>query len=374
MKTFIDALSVKYTMEEITMNEKILRLEKLLQEAIDDGAFPGANYALIVNGKKYFGSLGNKSLYPQVEPNSLDTMYDLASVTKVLATTTAIMMLVEQGKLRLYEPVSNILENFKHSQITVWDLLTHTSGLPADIPRANKLKSRNEALDYCFSCDLVYEKNTKIVYSDIGFILLGLIIEKITKESLDSFVTKNIFIPLKMDNTCYNPKNKETCAPTEERNDEVFQGIIQGYVHDEKAYILGGVAGHAGVFSTVKDMANFLEMILNQGRFDGKQILSKQTIDLFFTPQVRVQNGISLDYDMRSIGWINKGCYSSSGELTSRETIQHTGFTGTNVFIDRKNNIAFCLLTNRVHPTRNNLKIINVRARVGNYIIANFGG
>lgn len=356
------------------MNEKIKGLEALLQEAIDDGAFPGANYLLIVGNKRFMGSLGNKSLYPKVEANNIDTIYDLASVSKVLATTTAVMMLVERGLLRLYEPVHNILPDFKHQAITVWDLLTHTSGLPADIPKANRLKSREEALNYCFSCDLIYEKNEMIVYSDIGFILLGLIIEKIAKMPLDEFVKENIFEPLQMIDTSYNPQDKKRCAPTEERNDDVYQGMIRGDVHDEKAYILGGVAGHAGVFSTVKDVGNFLDMILNNGKFLDQQILSPQTIDMFFTPQVKMQKGISLDYDMRSIGWINKGSYSSSGELTSSETIQHTGFTGTNVFIDRKNNIAFTLLTNRVHPTRNNLKIINVRARIGNYIIANFGG
>lgn len=356
------------------MQEKIKGLEKLIEDAILDGAFPGANYVLVVGEKKFLGSFGKRSIYPEVEENSIETIYDLASVSKVLSTTTAIMQLIERGQLRLYEPVTNILENFKHKSITIWDLLTHTSGLPADIPKASNLKSREEALDFVFNCDLVYEKNTKIVYSDIGFILLGLIVERLTNQSLANYALENIFMPLEMTNTCYDPSNKDMCAPTEARYDRVYQGILRGDVHDEKAYILGQVAGHAGVFSTVKDMGNFIEMILNNGKFAGKEILCKATIDLFFRPQVQEQQGISLDFERRSLGWINKGPMSSSGDLTSVDTIQHTGFTGTNIFIDRKNGIGFCLLTNRVHPTRDNLKIISVRAKIGNYIIKNFAG
>lgn len=356
------------------MKGKIKGLEKLISDAIVDGAFPGANYVLVIDQERFVGSLGKRSLFPNEEENSLETIYDLASVSKVLSTTTAIMQLIERGKLRLYEPVSNILKDFKHSSITIWDLLTHTSGLPADIPGASRLKNRQEALDYVFNCDLIYEKNTKIVYSDIGFILLGLIVEEVEKMPLNQFALANIFKPLAMKDTMYKPTHKELCAPTEARYDNIYQGIVRGDVHDEKAYILGGVAGHAGVFSTVQDVGNFIEMILNKGVYQDQRILSKATIDLFFKPQVVVKQGISLDYDFRSLGWINKGMMSSSGDLTSDETIQHTGFTGTNIFIDRKNKIGFSLLSNRVHPTRDNQKIISLRAKIGNYIIANFVG
>ena len=351
----------------------IEKLNALLQDAVDEGIFPGVNYCLIAD-QVYFGSLGKRSLFPEVEDNSLDTIYDLASVSKVVSTTTCIMMLLEQGKLRLYDQVAKYLPLFRHQDIVIWDLLTHTSGLQADIPRASKLASREEALEKIFACDPIYPKNSKIVYSDIGFILLGMVVESISKMPLNEFARLNIFEPLEMINTGYNPKNKAQCAPTELRQDDIYQGYVRGHVHDEKSYILGGVAGHAGVFSTVLDLSHFMQMILNDGRYHGKTILSKPTIDLLFRKQVEVATGISLDTDARGLGWIVRGNFCSAGDLVSDNTILHTGFTGTNLFIDRTNRIAFCMLSNRVHPTRENLKIIPFRAKVGNFILSHFQG
>jgi len=348
-------------------------LNNIINDAIERECFPGANYCLVAD-KVYFGSLGKKSLFPNVEDNGLDTIYDLASVSKVLSTTTSVMLLLEEGKLRLYDPVSRYLPDFRHKEILIWDLLTHTSGLQADILHAPKLKSREEALEKIYGCDPIYEKNTKIVYSDVGFILLGFIIEAISGITLAEFAKKNIFEPLEMVDTSYNPVDKDRCAPTEERRDEIFDGYLKGYVHDEKAYILGGVAGHAGVFSTVNDLSNFIKMILNDGLFNNKQFFSKPTIDLLFTKQVELKSGISLDTNTRGLGWILQGSYSSASDLASPNTILHTGFTGTNIFIDRTNKIGFALLTNRVHPTRNNNKLIAVRPKIGNYIMSHFKG
>lgn len=355
------------------MNEKIKGLNGIIEDAIKNDFFPGANYCLIANGEVFYGSFGKKALYPKAEENDLDTLYDMASCSKVISTTTSIMILIEQGKIRLYDPVCTYLPNFMHKHVTIFDLLTHTSGLPADVRRANKLASKEEALEKIFGAELTYDKNTKIVYSDIGFILLGLLVESVSGKTLDNFAKEYIFNPLEMTSTTYNPTDFLRCAPTEERNDEVVKGMLRGKVHDEKAYILGGVAGHAGVFSCVKDVKNFLEMLLNDGEFKGKRILSKAVVDMLFVPQVRVQNGISMDYDQRGLGWIVKGSYSSAGDLASPNTILHTGFTGTNVFVDRDNKVAFSLLTNRVHPTRNNTKIISFRGKLGNYIISHFG-
>jgi len=347
-------------------------INNLINKAIEDGVFPGANYCLVTDNKIYSESLGYKSLYPEKELNSLATIYDLASVTKVVCTTTSIMILLEQGYLRLYDPVVNYLPEFRHQDILIWDLLTHTSGLPADIPQAAKLKSREETLEKIWQFDQIYEKNAKILYSDIGFILLGLIIEAVCGKSLDEFARENIFVPLMMRDTGFNPEDKKRCAPTEERRDEIYNGYIRGYVHDEKAYILGGVAGHAGLFSTVDDLSNFIEMILHNGFFRGRQFLATPTIDLLFTPQVEMKNSISLNTSRRGLGWILQGNYSSAGDLASIKTILHTGFTGTNIFVDRINNIGFAMLTNRVHPTRNNNKIIPFRSKLGNYIISHF--
>lgn len=344
------------------MNKNI---DKLINEAIEEGVFPGANFCIIKNQKIEYASYGLKAKYEKEEKNDINTQYDMASCSKVVATTTAIMMLVERGKLRLYEPVCNILEDFQMKDVTVWDLLTHTSGLREGLPGSHHM-TKEEIIFGIMNETPTYPKNSKIVYSDLGFIILGLIIEKISGQKLDVFVTENIFKPLAMVDTCYNPVDIQRTAPTEQRDGY----IDRGYVHDEVAHIFDGVAGHAGVFSTIKDISHFMEMILNDGVFQGRQILSKSTIDLLFTPQVEEKNGVSLVNSCRSIGWIIKGSFPCSGDLASPETIMHTGFTGTHIVIDRKNKIAFSLLSNRVHPTRKNTRIISFRSKLGNYIFS----
>ncbi|HHU55221.1 MAG TPA: serine hydrolase [Acholeplasmataceae bacterium] len=345
----------------------ITGLNKLIEKAIAENTFPGANYSLIANGKKYFESFGNKALIPEVEKNDINTLYDMASLTKVIVTTTAVMILLEQGKIRLSDSVKLYVPKFRHSQITIWDLMTHTSGLPSDVP--GSLYRQDGGLEkYLLAPEVIYPKNTKILYSDMGYLLLGFVIESVSGMKLNEFAEKYIFEPLEMKDSGYNPKDTNRCAST-----EVYGEVItRGYVHDEKAYALDGVAGHAGLFSTVTDVSNFMEMILNDGVYKGKQILSKKSIDLLFTPQVEEYTGISLVPYRRGLGWIIQGANSVAGDYASKNTIMHTGFTGTHMYIDRDNKIAFCLLSNRVHPTRDNNLIIPFRARLGNYILNHF--
>ena len=352
--------------------DKVKGLNLIMEEAVSEGVFPGANYVVVTDDDEYFGSFGKKSTYETVEDNDLDTLYDMASCSKVISTTTSILLLLERGKLRLYDSVSLYVPELKYTNITIWDLLTHSSGLPADVSRANSVKSKEELFEKIFNVELKYDKNTNIVYSDIGFILLGLVVEKISGQTLDVFAKENIFDVLGMNSTGYNPSDINRCAPTELRNDEVVKGMVRGKVHDEKAYIMNGVAGHAGLFSCVKDLAKFIKMILNDGMHEGKQFLSKATIDLIYKPQVRIQNGVSLDYNQRGLGWIVRGDWCSAGDLASEETILHTGFTGTNIAIDRINRVGFSILSNRVHPSRSNIKVIAWRGRTGNYIISKF--
>lgn len=344
------------------MNKEI---NKLINEAIKNNAFPGANLCIIKGEQVFYETYGNKANYPKVETNNLDTLYDMASCSKVISTTTSILILMEQGKLRLFEPVCNILDGFLCKDITVFDLITHTSGIPSGLVGSHNM-TKDEIRNALMNITQVYKKGTEIRYSDLGFMLLGMIVEKISNETLDVFSRKNIFIPLEMNDTMYCPTDLLRCAPTEDRG-----GFIdRGYVHDEVAHIFDGVCGHAGLFSTIKDVSHFMMMVLNDGVYKGKRILSKQTIDLMFTPLVEDKKDISLVNEKRSVGWIVKGSYPCSGDFASPNTIMHTGFTGTNVVIDRTNKVAFSLLTNRVHPTRANNQIIAFRAKLGNYIFS----
>ena len=345
------------------------QLKALIQSGVDSGAFPGATFCITTKNKKYMDFVGLKAKFPKEEANALDTIYDMASVTKVVTTTTCLLKLLEQGKIRLFDRVNLYVPRFKYDDIYIFHLVTHTSGLIEYLKNQKDLKSREEALDLLFEQPKIFETGTDLVYSDLNYILLGLVIESITGMSLDKFAEESVYKPLEMKDTCFNPKNAERCAPTEERNDQVVQGMVRGKVHDETSYILGGVAGHAGMFSTIEDMSHFMQMILNEGKFNGKQFLSPITVDTLFHPLVEKPVGLSTYKLYRSIGWIVRDYNASSGDFTSRETIEHTGFTGTNVWIDRLNGIAFCMLSNRVHPTRKNILHIALRAKIANFIM-----
>lgn len=346
-------------------------LNNLIQDFIDSGTFPGANYVLVIGEKTYFGSLGKKAVFPEEEENSIDTLYDMASVSKVISTTTCVLKLMEEGKIRLFGEVSSYLPRFKHSNITIFNLMTHTSGMREGIADCTTAKNKEEVLDRLYSYDLKYPVGEKIIYSDLNYIMLGEIIEQITGKKLNEYADEVIFKPLEMFDTGYNPQERKRCAPTEERNDATYRGIVRGDVHDETAYACGGVAGHAGLFSTVKDIEHFIKMILNKGCYNGKKILAKTTVERLFEVQVSEQNNLIKHYNRRGLGWIVNSQWSSAGDFTSYDnTILHTGFTGTNVWIDRQNKVGFCMLTNRVHPTRKNIKIMDARPKIANYIMA----
>jgi CubicO group peptidase (beta-lactamase class C family) len=221
-------------------------LDKLIQNFIDEGAFPSANYVLVIRDKTYYGSFGNKALFPNIEKNDLDTIYDMASVSKVLSTTTCILKLMEEGRVRLYSKVSSYLPRFKHDEVTVFNLLTHSSGMQEGISNCTTAKSKNEVLDRMYSYDLRYPVGERISYSDLNYIMLGEIIETITGKALNEYAKEVLFDPLEMYDTGYVPQDKERCAPTEERNDETYRGIVRGDVHDETAYACGGVAKDGG--------------------------------------------------------------------------------------------------------------------------------
>ncbi len=337
----------------------------LLESGIKQNHFPGVSYA-IVNRDGIISSnhLGYQQTYPTKIPVNGNEIYDCASLTKVVSTTTMIMKLIDMGKLTLDTKISSILPMFRYQEITIKHCLTHTSGLPADIPKANTLQTKEDVLNKVYSFDLINPVGEKIVYSDIGFILLGQVIETITKKPLSTFAKEVIFQPLKMNDTSYHP-DPSRCAPTEYRDDNVYQGLLKGRVHDEKSFALHHESGHAGMFSTVYDLSKFIQMIL---RNDGA-ILKQETINQLF-PLQREDISPKGNRLVRSLGWDKPTPGGTAGDNVSFEdTIVHTGFTGCNLWIDRSKNLGFVMLSNAVHPKRERNNILRYRNKIGNIII-----
>ena len=337
-------------------------VKKILESAIENELFPGVQYAIIKQQSIKTNAIGFKRLFPEKEKITGNEIYDVASLTKVIVTTTLIMQLIEKNIIELKTPLAHILKTFKHQHITIEDLLLHQSGLPADIPNASKLASKDEVIDYILDVDLNYETATHIVYSDIGFMLLGLAIEKLYDKPLSACAQTYIFEPLGMKNSSFHPP-KSRCAPTEYRNDLVYQGFLQGDVHDEKAFAMQGESGHAGLFSTAYDIGLFIKAILN-----NTFVLKDKTIDMLFIAAAKKTNlnGVNL---IRSLGWDKPQPGGSSGDYSDfKETILHTGFTGCNMWIDRRNKLGFVLLSNDVHPTRDQKGILPLRHMIANQI------
>ncbi len=342
------------------MTDKIIK--DVLEEGVSLKHFPGAHFSIVYKAKKALSSyVGYMQTYPELKPLKGNEIYDIASLTKVVSTTTLVMKLIEDNLLSLDTCVSDILDWFHIKDICVYDLLTHTSGLPADISRANTLKDKTDVINRIKSVKIIYEKGSRICYSDIGFILLGLMIEKITHKSLNENGQELIFKPLGMNDTSYLP-DIDRCAPTELRDDAVYQGLLKGRVHDEKAFALGQ-AGHAGLFSTTHDLAIFIKAIL-----EDKFVLKKETLNMIF--KVREEKLSLKDTPLkRALGWDKPTQGSSAGDYVDfDQSILHTGFTGCNMFIDRKNEIGFVMLSNAVHPKRELNHIIRYRNQIANLI------
>lgn len=288
----------------------------------------------------------------------INTLYDISSLTKTLVTVTMISKMVDEGKISLNDKVSKYLKLFKYDDICIYHLLTHTSGLPADL-NSKGIVPKDEIIQNIFSLKKEYITGEKVLYSDIGFILLGLVIEKIYNKSLDIVAKEEIFIPLDMTYTTYNPSVQSDCASTEITSK---RGVVKGIVHDEKACSLNGVAGHAGVFTCVSDLNNFVKMVLNDGLYNGRQFLSKEMIDLWFEDLV-----FEKQFNRkRSLCWITGD--NNLVIVGHENTISFHGFTGPSISIDRTNKVGIILLTNRVHPSHENKKISTERAVITNEI------
>jgi CubicO group peptidase (beta-lactamase class C family) len=326
--------------------ERLSRIQPIVQEAIDKKQIPGAVVLVVRRGKICFReAIGFRSLEPTSTPMTVDTVFDLASLTKPIATASALMILVEQGKLRLNDRVAEHLPEFGQNgkeKITVEQLLLHTSGLIGDNPEGDYRDGPKKALEHIYQLSLQSEPSSKFRYSDVGYIVLGQLVEKLSGETLDSFTCRHILEPLAMRDTAFKPTSRlaERAAPTEQRDGR----WIRGEVHDPRAYLLGGVAGHAGLFSTADDLAIYTQMLLNQGEFGGKRILSPATVRLMIAPRA-VSDG------WRTLGWDVQTSFSSNrGDLFRFGSFGHTGFTGTSIWIDPSSETAVIFLSNRVHP------------------------
>ncbi len=335
----------------------------ILTEAIGAQAFPGCSAAVTFRGElvahKALGRFTYDSSSPVVSSSSI---FDIASVTKVVATTTMAMILYERGVLDLDAPVTAIVPEFAtaefvsdaahRGQVTVRMLLAHISGLPAYEKLFLHAKTRAELLHTAFTMELVAAPGTHAEYSDIGFIILGVALERLADESLDAFCQREIFGPLAMVHTTFNPAKalRDNIPPT--ADDRIFRHrIIQGEVQDENASVLGGVAGHAGLFSMAGDLALFAHAMLN----GGYPILRAETIQLF-TRRESAPSGTS-----RTLGWDTPSTPSQSGRYFGPRSFGHLGYTGTSLWIDPDRQLSITLLTNRTWPDCQNQTIKQVR-------------
>jgi beta-glucosidase-like glycosyl hydrolase/CubicO group peptidase (beta-lactamase class C family) len=362
---------------DVTGEAQIKSASKVIEKAITDRAFPGATLAVGYRGKlsvHAFGNLRYDAKSPAVKP---DTMYDIASLTKVVVTTTLVEKLCEgdfPSPLSLDAPIERYLPEWTsgprpdwRQKVTVRNLMTHTSGLPPFKEYWRTSTGKEETLRRIFAEPLEYEPGTKVVYSDLGIILMAEIIQRLTGKPLEQLANEYIFGPLGMKNSMYKPPKDlwPEIAPTE-FDSQLRHRLVQGEVHDENAYAIGGVSGHAGVFSTAADLAAFCQMLLNGGVYAHQRLLRRATIAEFTAPQPLAKN-------TRTLGWVVPTENSSSGHYFSSHSYGHTGFTGTTIWIDPDRQLFVVLLTNRVHPTRENHKIAEVRPAVHDAIMKALG-
>jgi len=349
----------------------------VVEAAIKDKAFPGATLAIGYRGKVSLRSFGKFAYDAKASDVAINTMYDIASLTKVVATTTIVAKLVEgdvpvpldlDANIERYLPewASGPQPEWRH-RATVRHLLTHTSGLPPFKEYWRVSKTKQDTLDKIFAEPLDYQPGTKEVYSDLGIILMAEIIERLTGKPLDVLTREYVFSRLEMSSTMYKPAKKlwPTIAPTEIDN-QYRHRLIQGEVHDENAAAIGGVSGHAGVFSTAPDLASFCQMLLNGGVYAHQRILRRATVAEFTVPQ-------ELSGGTRTLGWAVPTEGGSSGHFMGPHTFGHTGFTGTSIWIDPDRQLFVVVLTNRVHPTRENQKLAKVRPALHDAVMQSLG-
>jgi len=348
-------------------DDKFANIDSVIVSAIEDSAFPGAVVLVSKDGEDIYEKGFRHFTYDESSSKvGTTTIYDLASLTKVIATTTAAMICIDKNLFELDDPVYKHIPEFSENSketILIKNLLLHNSGLPAWKKFYDKYLDADLITKNIYQTKTEYPAGTKTVYSDLGIIVLGKLIETVTEKKLDQFCNDEIFIPLKMNNTYFNPPDsvKDKIPPTEIDN-HWRNKLVQGEVHDETSLLLGGVAGHAGLFSTAEDLSKLCLVMLNEGKYNGKQFFKSETVKLFtkrYSPE-----------STRALGWDTKSATrSSAGNKFSKKSFGHTGFTGTSVWIDPERQLFVVFLTNRVYPSRENKKIINVRPKLHDAVI-----
>jgi uncharacterized protein YbbC (DUF1343 family)/CubicO group peptidase (beta-lactamase class C family) len=353
---------------------RLQRIDAVVNQAVSDKKMPGA---VVVVGRGdtvvFREAYGRRAVSPQAEPMTLDTIFDLASLTKVVATTTAVMMLVEDGRERLNDPVASFIPEFGKygkERLTVRDLLIHMSGLRPDLDLGDPCTGAETAIKLAGEETLTSPPGRRFVYSDIDFFLLGEIVARVSRTPLDVFLRDRLFRPLGMHETMFNPPAAllPRVAPTQTCRagtiDEPCRGpMLRGVVHDPTARRMGGVAGHAGLFSTAADLTIFCRMLLNGGALGSTRILAPLTVARMTTPATP-----AAEANVRALGWDLDSSYSSNrGELLPIGSFGHTGYTGTSIWIDPATGVFVIFLSNRVHPDGTG-DVTPVRARVATIV------
>ncbi|MEP7273797.1 MAG: exo-beta-N-acetylmuramidase NamZ domain-containing protein, partial [Acidobacteriota bacterium] len=331
---------------------------------------------------------GNRALQPTTEAMTSDTVFDLASLTKVVATATSIMILVERGRVRLGDPVSRYIPEFAAAgkkNITVEQLLTHRSGFIPDNEVRDYEAGAEKALENIWALAPIAEAGSRFIYSDVNFIVLGELVRRLSGQTLDQFAAENIFSPLGMKDTGFKPHAslRGRMAPTEKRGGSVTvpstgektggdEHWMRGEVHDPRSYLMGGVAGHAGLFSTADDLAKYCQMILNGGEYAGTRILSP--LGVARMTEARVSGGNASDGFARGLGWDIATTFSANrGDLFPIGSFGHTGFTGTSIWMDPESETFVVFLSNRVHPRldpKQPADVGSLRGRVSSIVAA----
>jgi len=326
---------------------RLAAIDGLVEKALADKKMPGCVVCIgRRDGIALMKAYGRRAVAPADEPMTTDTVFDLASITKPVATATAVMRLVEEGRLRLSDPIATHIPEFAANgkdKLTVHDLLTHQSGLIADNPIGDYADGADQAFDRIWKLTPLHPVGEKFIYSDVNFIVLGRLVERISGESLDAFTRRATFAPLGMAETGFRPAAalRGRCAPTEERDG----GWMRGDVHDPRCWKLGGVSGHAGLFGTAADLARYATMMLGGGSLDGARVLAAPTVTTM-TRGWRIPGG-----GVRGLGWDKRSPLSSNrGDLLTEAAFGHGGFTGTALWIDPGLDLYVVFLSNRVHP------------------------